>query len=78
MTQYNVSIQFIMYISIAGNIGSGKTTLATKLGRHYGWLPQFEGVEENPYLNDFYNDMVQVGWVDNLMRIWQKFNSGGS
>lgn len=46
-----------MHIAIAGNIGSGKTTLAGLLGRHYGWDIHYEDVEENPYLADFYNDM---------------------
>ena len=46
-----------MHIAIAGNIGSGKTTLTTLLSKHYGWDTHFEDVEQNPYLNDFYNDM---------------------
>ncbi|WP_291858336.1 deoxynucleoside kinase [Marinilabilia sp.] len=46
-----------MHIAIAGNIGSGKTTLAGLLGKHYGWEVHYEDVEDNPYLADFYNDM---------------------
>ena len=46
-----------MYIAIAGNIGSGKTTLTALLSKHYNWSPKFESVEGNPYLSDFYNDM---------------------
>ncbi len=46
-----------MHIAIAGNIGSGKTTLTGLLGRHYGWDIHYEDVEDNPYLADFYNDM---------------------
>lgn len=46
-----------MHIAIAGNIGSGKTTLAELLANRYGWLPHYEDTENNPYLNDFYNDM---------------------
>lgn len=46
-----------MHIAIAGNIGSGKTTLTRLLSEHYKWQPMYEDVEENPYLNDFYNDM---------------------
>ncbi len=46
-----------MHIAIAGNIGAGKTTLTTLLSKHYGWKPHFESVNENPYLDDFYNDM---------------------
>lgn len=54
----------IKHIAIAGNIGSGKTTLTQQLSKHYGWLPQFEDVENNPYLNDFYEDMPR--WSFNL------------
>lgn len=46
-----------MHIAIAGNIGSGKTTLAGLLSKHYGWQPQYEAVDDNPYLYDFYSDM---------------------
>lgn len=45
------------FIAIAGNIGSGKTTLTQMLADHYGWDPHFEVVVENPYLSDFYGDM---------------------
>ena len=53
-----------MHIAIAGNIGSGKTTLAGLLARHYGWDVHYEEVDENPYLADFYNDMKR--WAFNL------------
>ena len=53
-----------MHIAIAGNIGSGKTTLTTLLSQHYDWEPQFEDVDDNPYLNDFYKDMQR--WSFNL------------
>lgn len=53
-----------MHIAIAGNIGSGKTTLAGLLSKHYGWNAHFEDVDENPYLNDFYEDMQR--WSFNL------------
>lgn len=53
-----------MHIAIAGNIGSGKTTLTKLLAQHYGWEAHFEDVDENPYLNDFYNDMQR--WSFNL------------
>ena len=53
-----------MHIAIAGNIGSGKTTLTNMLARHYGWTPRFESVEFNPYLEDFYADMSR--WSFNL------------
>ena len=53
-----------MHVAIAGNIGSGKTTLTTKLAKHYKWTPHFEDVENNPYLNDFYKEMQR--WSFNL------------
>ena len=53
-----------MHIAIAGNIGSGKTTLTKMLAAHYGWIPKFESVDYNPYLNDFYEDMER--WSFNL------------
>ena len=53
-----------MHIAIAGNIGSGKTTLTGLLAKHYGWQPHYEEVDENPYLNDFYEDMQR--WSFNL------------
>lgn len=45
------------HIAVAGNIGAGKTTLTGLLAKHYKWIPHFEDVEHNPYLNDFYEDM---------------------
>ncbi|MEM7551055.1 MAG: deoxynucleoside kinase [Bacteroidota bacterium] len=45
------------HLAIAGNIGSGKTTLATMLSKHFHWDLQLEAVDENPYLEDFYDDM---------------------
>jgi deoxyadenosine/deoxycytidine kinase len=54
----------MMHIAIAGNIGAGKTTLTTLLSKHYGWEPHYETVDDNPYLNDFYNDMQR--WSFNL------------
>ncbi|MBT4478169.1 MAG: deoxynucleoside kinase [Flavobacteriales bacterium] len=53
-----------MHVAISGNIGSGKTTLTTKLAKHYKWDPHFEDVENNPYLNDFYKEMQR--WSFNL------------
>ena len=52
------------HIAIAGNIGSGKTTLTGMLARHYKWEPHFEDIEHNPYLVDFYEDMPR--WAFNL------------
>ncbi len=53
-----------MHIVIAGNIGSGKSTLTQMLARHYGWEPRFEAVTENPYLEDYYRDLHR--WSFNL------------
>lgn len=52
------------HIAIAGNIGAGKTTLTEMLSKHYKWIPQFEDVDQNPYLFDFYEDMPR--WSFNL------------
>ncbi|MFT7071182.1 deoxynucleoside kinase [Patiriisocius sp. Uisw_017] len=53
-----------MHVAIAGNIGSGKTTLTRLLAKHYKWKPHYEDVEDNPYLDDFYNSMER--WSFNL------------
>ena len=53
-----------MHIAIAGNIGSGKTTLTGLLAKHFGWDPHYEDVDTNPYLNSFYEDMQR--WSFNL------------
>lgn len=52
------------HIAIAGNIGSGKTTLTNLLAKQYNWEPHYEDVDNNPYLNDFYEDMQR--WSFNL------------
>ena len=52
------------HIAVAGNIGAGKTTLTEMLSKHYKWIPQFEDVDHNPYLMDFYEDMPR--WSFNL------------
>jgi len=54
----------LKHIAISGNIGSGKTTLAEKLSKHYGWTPLYEAVDKNPYLKDFYSDMTR--WAFHL------------
>lgn len=53
-----------MHIAIAGNIGSGKTTLTKLLSKHFNWTPHFEDVDNNPYLHSFYEDMQR--WAFNL------------
>jgi deoxyadenosine/deoxycytidine kinase len=54
----------VKHVAIAGNIGAGKTTLTGMLSRHYGWEPNFEDANTNPYLSDFYDDMKR--WSFNL------------
>ncbi len=53
-----------MHIAIVGNIGAGKTTLTELLSKHYNWEAQYEAVDQNPYLEDFYQDMKR--WAFNL------------
>lgn len=53
-----------MHIALAGNIGSGKTTLTKLLSKHYGWQAHYEDADTNPYLNNFYEDMQR--WSFNL------------
>ena len=53
-----------MHIAIAGNIGSGKSTLTALLARHYGWEARYEAVDHNPYLEDYYRDIHR--WSFNL------------
>jgi deoxyadenosine/deoxycytidine kinase len=59
-----------MHLAIAGNIGSGKTTLTTLLAKHYKYTPHFEEVDDNPYLIDFYKDMQR--WSFNLQVFFLK------
>ena len=52
-----------MHIAIAGNIGSGKTTLTKMLCKHYHWIPRFEEIDNNPYIEDYYKDMYRCFFV---------------
>src|SRR6202008_1475261 len=63
-----------MHIAIAGNIGSGKTTLTSLLAKHYKWHAHYEDVDDNPYLNDFYEDMQR--WSFNLQIYFLKSRFG--
>lgn len=54
----------IKHVAIAGNIGAGKTTLCTQLGKQFGWQVHYESTDDNPYLSDFYEDMKR--WSFNL------------
>lgn len=63
-----------MHIAISGNIGSGKTTLVKKLSGHYGWKAEFESVEDNPYLVDFYKDMQKWAFHLQVYFLHSRFN----
>lgn len=62
------------HIAVAGNIGSGKTTLVEKLAKHYGWTPLFESVDHNPYLKDFYDDMTRWAFHLQIYFLNSRFN----
>lgn len=62
-----------MHIAIAGNIGSGKTTLTTMLAKHYGWTPKFESVTDNPYLDVFYEDMKRWSFSLEVFFLKERF-----
>jgi len=72
------------FIAIAGNIGSGKTTLTQMLSEHYKWEPHYEVVQENPYLADFYKDMprwslqLQVYFLSKRFQAHQKITNSHS
>lgn len=63
MTENQAPIN-VKHVAIAGNIGAGKTTLCTQLGKHFGWDVHYESTDNNPYLSDFYLDMQR--WSFNL------------
>lgn len=63
-----------MHIAVSGNIGSGKTTLTEKLAKHFGWKAEFEAVENNPYLADFYEDMERWSFHLQVYFLNSRFN----
>ena len=63
-----------MHIAVSGNIGSGKTTLTEKLAKHYGWKAEFEAVDNNPYLPDFYKDMKRWSFHLQVYFLNSRFN----
>lgn len=63
-----------MHIAVSGNIGSGKTTLTEKLAKHYGWKAEFEAVDNNPYLPDFYKDMKRWAFHLQVYFLNSRFN----
>ena len=62
-----------MHIGIAGNIGSGKTTLTRMLAEHYGWTPKYESVTYNPYLEDYYRDIPRWSYYLETYFLAQRF-----
>ena len=62
-----------MHIAVTGNIGAGKTTLTTMLAKHYGWSAQFEDVDHNPYLDDFYQDMSKWSFALQIYFLGSRF-----
>ena len=73
-----------LFIAIAGNIGTGKTTLTSMLANHYGWKPHFESVADNPYLKDFYADMsrwsfpLQIYFLNHRYKVHREVAAGTS
>lgn len=71
-----------VFVAVAGNIGSGKSSLTRLLSEHFGWMPYFESVEDNPYLSDFYADMkrwsfqLQVYFLSNRFRSHKSITEG--
>jgi len=63
-----------MHLAVSGNIGSGKTTLTEKLAKHYGWKAEFESVDQNPYLADFYEDMKRWAFHLQVYFLNSRFN----
>jgi len=63
-----------MHIVISGNIGSGKTVLAERLAKHYNWIPEYEDVDHNPYLKDFYADMKTWSFHLQIYFLNSRFN----
>jgi len=75
-------IQSKTFVAVAGNIGSGKSSLTDLLSKHFGWRPYFESVADNPYLKDFYADMhrwsfnLQVYFLSNRFRNHKSITEG--
>ena len=63
------------FVAIAGNIGSGKSSLTTMLAGRFGWKPYFESVEDNPYLSDFYGDMKRWSFHLQIYFLSHRFTS---
>lgn len=72
----------LKHIAVAGNIGAGKTTLTSILAKHYKWIPNFEDIDHNPYMVDFYEDMhrwsfnLQVYFLNTRLKNLEAIRSG--
>lgn len=62
-----------MHIAIAGNIGSGKTTLTSMLAKYYGWVPKFETVKDNPYMEDYYSNLKRWAFPMEVFFLKERF-----
>ncbi len=62
-----------MHIAVAGNIGSGKSTLTQMLAEHYGWTPRYETVSHNPYLEDYYRDIPRWSFAMEVFFLKERF-----
>ena len=65
-----------MFIAVSGNIGAGKSTLVNRLAQHYGGRAELEAVADNPYLNDFYNDMARWAFPLQIYFLNNRFRQG--
>ena len=69
-----------LFVAVAGNIGTGKTTLTSMLSKRFNWESHFESVVDNPYLSDFYKDMqrwsfpIQIFFLNSRFKAHQKIN----
>lgn len=63
-----------MHIAVAGNIGSGKTTITNLLAKHYKWQAHYEDADDNPYMNDFYEDMQRWSFNMQVYFLYSRFN----
>ena len=66
------------FITISGNIGAGKSSLTKMLSEKLGWIPFYESVEDNPYLEDFYNDMKKWSFHLQIYFLSKRFNDSHS
>ncbi len=63
------------FVSVAGNIGSGKSSLTRMIANEFGWVPYYESVQNNPYLSDFYTDMKRWSFQLQVYFLSHRFNA---